>query len=159
MHPLKAWTDEDPAPAADDDRGSAALEFILVGLVLLVPFVYLIVALGIIQGQSLGAASGARHIARVVSTAPDSDSARERADTVLRSIVAEYGLDAEATRLRIICRPADGACPRAGATLTVTVATRVLLPLAPAVFGLDDVTAIPIEASAVQKVSRVGGSP
>ena len=41
------------APARDfrsDDDGSAALEFILVGLVLLVPIVYLVIALGAIVG-------------------------------------------------------------------------------------------------------------
>ena len=50
--------------ATPGDEGSAALEFILVGLVLLVPLVYLIVALGSIQGQSLGVETGARQLAR-----------------------------------------------------------------------------------------------
>ena len=49
------------------DEGSAALEFILVGLVLLVPIVYLIVALGLIQGQSLGVETGARQLARPIA--------------------------------------------------------------------------------------------
>ena len=56
-------------PATTPERGSAALEFILVGLILLVPLVYLVVSLGLIQGQSLGAEAGARHIARAVSQA------------------------------------------------------------------------------------------
>ena len=38
----------------DPERGSAALEFIVVGLLLLVPLVYLIAAIGMIQQQSLG---------------------------------------------------------------------------------------------------------
>ncbi len=37
-----------------DEGGSASLEFITVGLILLVPLVYLIVALGTIQSQALG---------------------------------------------------------------------------------------------------------
>ena len=59
---------------ARPERGSAALEFILVGMLLLVPLVYLIVSLGLIQGQSLGAEAGARHIARALSTAESPDA-------------------------------------------------------------------------------------
>ena len=70
----------------DGDRGSAALEFILVGLLMLVPLVYLIVSLGLIQGQSLGAEAAARHIARAVSTATDTADAQGRADAVLAAV-------------------------------------------------------------------------
>ena len=68
-----------PSTDSADDRGSAALEFILVGMLLLVPLVYLIVSLGLIQGQSLGAEAGARHIARALSTAESPDAARQSA--------------------------------------------------------------------------------
>ena len=56
-------------------------------MLLLVPLVYLIVSLGLIQGQSLGAEAGARHIARALSTAPDAGCARAgSADLILRSV-------------------------------------------------------------------------
>lgn len=142
----------------DSERGSAALEFILVGLVLLVPLVYLIVALGLIQGQSLGAEAGARHIARAVSLAPDAAAARIGADRVLASVVDEYGIDAGSVDVAMACTPAGTACPRAGSTVIVTVRTRVALPLVPPVLGLDRLASIPIEASAVQKVSRFWGA-
>ena len=41
MRPSNRWTDPDP----DGEVGSAALEFIVVGLLLLVPLVYLVVTL------------------------------------------------------------------------------------------------------------------
>lgn len=141
-----------------DDRGSAALEFILVGVLLLVPLVYLVVALGAIQEQSLGAEAGARHIARVVSASPDLATARARAEELRRSVVEEYGMDADTVEVTIRCRPAGGACPRAGATLEVTVTTRVALPLVPALPGLDRMARVPVEASAVQKMSRLWGT-
>ncbi|MBD7956712.1 TadE family protein [Microbacterium sp. Sa4CUA7] len=140
--------------ARPDDAGSAALEFILVGVILLVPLVYLITALGAVQGQTLGAESGARHIARAMATAPDAATAAARADAILASVVDEYGLASDAVEIAIRCEPAGGACPRAGATLHVTLATRVTLPLVPTVLGLDRVASIPIEARSVQKVSR-----
>jgi Flp pilus assembly protein TadG len=141
-----------------DDRGSAALEFIFVGLLMLVPLVYLIVALGQIQGQALAVESGARHIARAVATASDVDEARLRADRIAASVTREYGMDAGTVTVSMSCTPAGATCPEAGAVLKVRVATRVKLPLAPPVLGLDRLAGIPVEATAVQKMStrRVG---
>jgi len=151
LHPSSPST-EDP------ERGSAALEFILIGLVLLVPLVYLVATLGLIQRQSLGAESGARHIARAVSTAVDAADADGRADLVLDSVVREYGVDPRTVDVAVSCRPAGVECPSAGATLVVTLRTAVALPLVPPVLGLDRVARIPIEATAAQKVSRFWGS-
>jgi Flp pilus assembly protein TadG len=142
---------------ATDDEGSAALEFITVGLILLVPLVYLIVALGVIQEQTLGVEAAARHTARVVSLAPDAETAAARGEQVIAGIVQEYGLDPDAVAVDLSCIPAGAECPAAGATVTVTVAARVTLPLMPSLFGLDRSTAIPVEAAAVQKISRLWG--
>lgn len=142
----------------DPERGSAALEFILVGLLLLVPLVYLVVALGLVQGQALGAEAGARHVARAISTSAGEDDARGRADRILAAVVDEYGMDAASVDLSMTCAPVTAACPEPGATLIVTLRTRVALPLVPPVLGLDRFASIPVEASAVQKVSRFWGT-
>jgi len=142
----------------DPERGSAALEFIMVGLLLLVPLVYLVVALGLIQEQALGAEAGARHIARAVSTASGVEDARERADRVLQAVVNEYGMDAASVDLSLSCVPAGATCPESGATLVVTLRSRAPLPLVPPVLGLDDIASIPVEASSAQKVSRFWGA-
>ncbi len=146
-----------PRRSVNED-GSAALEFIAVGVILLVPLVYLVIALGAIQEQTLGAEAAARHIARVVSRAPDAVTAAERSDAVLAGIVDEYGLDADALEMTLVCTPAVVECPSAGATIIVTVATRVQLPLVPEMLGLDRATAVPVQAEAVQKVSRLWGA-
>lgn len=157
MLPSSRSTDPVPPPSDGAERGSAALEFILVGLLMLVPLVYLIVALGSIQGQSLGAEAGARHIARAIATAEGADDAARKAELVLASVVEEYGLDAGAVALTTTCRPAGVPCPSPGATVVVTLHTAVALPLVPLIPGLDDIASIPVEASALQKVSRVWG--
>ena len=149
-------TDTDADPDHADDCGSAALEFILVGLLMLVPLVYLVVALGSIQQQSLGAEAGARHLARAISTAADAADADARAERVLASVRDEYGLDD--VDVDIACRPAGVSCPAAGATLIVTVRSAVTLPLVPPVLGLDQIASIPVEGSAAQKVSRFWGA-
>src|SRR3954449_9351221 len=98
------------SPLDDDpERGSAALEFILVGLLLLVPLVYLVVTLGLIQGQALGAEAGARHVARAISAASGEDEARGRADRILAAVVDEYGMDAASVDLSMTCAPSDAA--------------------------------------------------
>ena len=60
-------TEPDAIAPVHPEEGTAALEFIAVGLLLLVPIVYLVITLGTIQGQSLGVEAGARHIARAVA--------------------------------------------------------------------------------------------
>lgn len=139
------------------DEGSAALEFILVGLVLLVPIVYLVVALGAIQGQALGVETAARQLARTIAGAPDVATADARASRVRDAIVAEYGLDPQSVEIEVTCAGAALACPEAGALLTVTVTTSVPLPLVPAILGLDDLARVPVASSSVQKVSRFWG--
>lgn len=153
--------DRMPRPAAsvdDPERGSAALEFILAGVVLLVPLVYLIVALGMIQQQALGVEAGSRHIARAISTAQDPDEARERVELVADAVAVEYGMDADALGISIDCVPGGASCPAAGATLVVTLRTTVALPLVPALLGLDRLAAVPVEARAVQRMSRLWGT-
>ncbi|MFJ2506235.1 TadE family protein [Microbacterium sp. AGC62] len=144
--------------SAIDDAGSAALEFITVGVILLVPMIYLVVALGTIQEQILGAEAAARHIARAIAQAPDAASAAARGDVVLAQVIDEYGLDAGAVDLTLSCRPTGTECPSAGATIIVTVATRARLPLVPEILALDRSTAVPVQAQSVQKMSRLWGS-
>jgi len=140
-----------------DDAGSAALEFIVAGLVLLVPLVYLVVALGMIQGQALGAETAARHAARAVSTASGPEQADTRMHAVVVAIAGDYGIDPARMNAELSCLGSPPECPAAGATIAVTVRVVVPLPLVPPVLGLDRVAAVPVEAAAAQKMSRVWG--
>ncbi len=141
-----------------DDRGSAPLEFIVVGLLLLVPLVYLIASLGVIQSHALGVESGARHLARAIAMAPDAASADARAAAIVRTTADEYGMDATSIDVEFMCLPSGGPCPRAGATMVVSVDGRVPLPLIPPVLGLDRIASVPVSATAVHKVSRFWGA-
>lgn len=148
---------ENETLTADED-GSAALEFVVVGLLLLVPLVYLVITLGLIQEQTLGAEAAARHTARVIGQSQDAASAAASAEAVLDNVIREYGMDAEDVNVEMTCIDTTGACPEAGATVVITVTARVSLPFLPPLFGLDQIGSIPIEAQAAQKVSRLWGS-
>ncbi|RLK49148.1 TadE family protein [Microbacterium telephonicum] len=141
------------------DAGSAAIEFIFAGLVLLVPIVYLIVALGAIQGQAMGVQTAARQLARSIATADGAADADRRAERIADAVAEEYGIDRASLEVSVECTPTAQGCPSAGATLHVHVATRVALPLIPPVLGLDDLAAVPVEAQAVHKVSRYAVAP
>ncbi|MFJ6550008.1 TadE family protein [Microbacterium sp. NPDC091676] len=137
-----------------DDAGSSSLEFIAVGVIMLVPLLYLVIAVGSVQEQSLGVEAAARQAARAIASAPDMSEAAGRGERVLAGIVEEYGIDPGAIDVAVSCRPRPSPCPAAGATVVVTVSTRVPLPLVPGVLGLDQATSVPVEAVSVQKVSR-----
>lgn len=141
-----------------DDEGSASLEFLIGGLVLLVPIVYLIVALGVIQTHALGAEAVARHLSRTLATASDADDARTQADRVLSAVAEEYGMDADDIAVQISCEPAGTECPRAGVMIHVEVEVGVALPLVPPVLGLDQAARVDVAASGVQKASRLWGT-
>lgn len=158
MRRLNRSTTSEPSARWTDDTGSAALEFITVGVLLLVPLVYLVLTLGAVQQQTLGAEAAARHTARVIGQAPNADLAGARGDAVLQSVIGEYGMDPDAVEVAVSCLPAGAACPAAGSTVIVTVTTRVSLPFVPPLFGLDQIAAIPVQAQSAQKTSRLWGS-
>lgn len=137
-----------------DETGSAALEFITVGVILLVPFIYLVIALGTVQHQMLGAEAAARHTARAISAADGPADAEVRAEQAMAATLAEYDMAAADVSVDLRCIPAGVTCPSAGTTIAIQVSTRVQMPFVPPIFGLDRVTSIPIEAAAVQRVSR-----
>jgi len=142
-------------PSAErDDEGSAVLEFLLVGLVLLVPVVYLIVALGLIQNHALGVEAAARHAARAIATATGDADAEARGQRILAAIAGEYDIAPDAMTVSLSCAGTTARCPDAGATIVVTVRASVALPLVPPVLGLDQLARVPVEAQAVHKVSR-----
>ncbi len=129
-----------------DDAGSASLEFIVAGVVLLVPIMYLGVALNGVHNQAMGVQTAARQIARVLSGGSGS------ADAVLAAVAAEYGMEPDAMRVEISCRPLSDPCPAPGTFVTVRVDTSAVLPLAPAVLDIAQSTAIPVEAIVVHRI-------
>lgn len=141
-----------------DQSGTASLEFITVGVLLLVPVVYLVLVLGTVQEQSLGVEAAARHAARAIATAADAEDASARTDRVIAAVAEEYGIDPASIELGLACADAARECPEAGGTLVVRVAASVRMPFVPPIFGLDRIAVVPVEATAVQKVSRRWGA-
>ena len=136
------------------DRGSASLEFITTGLILLVPLVYLVLAMSALQGGALAVEGAARQAARVYVRAPSEAVAVERAQRAVDVAVADYGLSAGDARVTVDCAAGAGGCLTRRTAVTVTVRLQVPLPLVPDVLGLAGAASVPLESSATQTVSR-----
>lgn len=136
------------------DQGSASLEFITAGLILLVPLVYLVVAMSLIQGGAFAVEGAARQAARVFVLAPNESEARASAERAVQFSLADYGIDASAVQVQITCSPVPTACLTRQNQVTVTVRIRVPLPLAPDLLSLPRAASVPLQAVATQTVSR-----
>ena len=144
MRPSRNWRSE---------AGSASLEFVTAGILLLVPFVYLVLALAAVQGAAFAAEGAARQAVRVYVRADTAADARARADLAVRYALADFGVDEGAAKVEVVCSPRPSTCLQRGGVVTVHVRIAVPLPFLPAGLGGGLPTAIPLDASSSQRVS------
>ena len=140
------------------DDGSASLEFITAGLVLLLPIVYLVLTMSSIQAGAFAVEGAARQAARVYVQAPSVAQANAAASRAVEFALADYGLDTDAVTVSVSCRPSPSQCLQRRGFVTVVVSTTVVLPLVPPVLDLDVPLSVPISSTATQQVSRFWGS-
>lgn len=135
----------------DREIGSAAIEFLTVGLLLLVPLVYLVLTLGALQAASFAAEGVARHAARVYVLAPTDAEGRSRMAASVAAGLADWRLPASALQLGMSCSAADCRTPRG--TVTVTARLAVALPLLPPALHVGAPGSIAVTARAAQRMS------
>jgi hypothetical protein len=135
------------------EDGSASLEFLTVGMILLVPLVYLVLAMASIQGGALAVEGAARQAARVAVQAVDAGAADAAVERAVRVALDDYGIEADAASVTVSCSP-SGDCLAPGERVQVSVTASVTLPLVPDVLALHQAASVPLEATATQTVSR-----
>lgn len=141
-----------------DESGSASLEFITTGLVLLLPLVYLVLTMSALQAGSLAAEGAARQAARVfVQSGTEADAAAS-AERAIEYAMADYGLAGQQPVVRVSCSPQPEDCLHRLGHVTVSVGIAVALPLVPSVLSLSVPMRIPLQATATEQVSRFWGS-
>jgi hypothetical protein len=136
------WTVIDDAR---DDRGSAIIEFVFVSVIVMVPLVYLIVAVAQVQRSSLAVTAAARAAGRAFATADTTADGIARATIAARFALQDQGID-ESPTVRYFAvgtgcagRPV-GPQLRAGSEYTVCVIRTVALPGVPNVLSGRGVT-------------------
>ena len=116
-----------------DDEGSATIEFVWLTIVLLVPFVYVLLAVFDAQRGAYGVSAASRAAARAFIQSPDLGSAERRALAAARVALDDQGLGK--ADVSITCLPSAGDCLEPGSAVRVVVRTVQPLPLTPSALG------------------------
>ena len=137
---------------ADPENGSAVVEFIFLGLLLLVPVIYLIVAAGQVQGAAFAATGAAESAAKVYVAAEDSVTGEHQAKMAAEQAFSDVGFDPAGLLLDISC---SAECLAPGSTVTALVSFSVPLPLGSGLPGLD-YAPVTVDSASTQIVERYG---
>ena len=152
------WLRRRLARLRDRESGSAVVEFLGVALVLLIPTVYLIIALGRVQAATFAADGAARDAGRLIAQAETFEQGMADAALAVELAFADQGFDVDGPgALEVTCQ--EDPCLSPGAYLHLEVATDVPLPLTPPL--LDDAlgTTVRVEAEAMTAVDDFREAP
>lgn len=141
-----------------DDTGSAVVEFVVLGVLLLLPVMYLVLTLGRLQAAAFATDGGARAAARAYVTAADEREGAARAAAAARLALLDQRLPADADAVAVTCSASP--CLTPDARVVVTVSVDVVLPGVPAAF--DDLvpTRITVRSTHVAAVDAFrAGAP
>jgi hypothetical protein len=118
-----------------DERGSAVVEVVWLGILLVLPLIWVVVSVFDVQRGAFGSTSAARSAARAFALAPDDASGRRAAEAAARQALRDQGLHDVPVDVDVSCTPYPRQCHSGTSVVTVRVATRVTLPLLPDLLG------------------------
>lgn len=149
-----AWRDR--VMRARSEEGSAIIEFIFLGVLMLVPLIYLVMTLARIQAGSYAVTTAAREAGRAYVTAAQGQDASARANAAADIAFGDQGFDGMGS-LEISCSTSP--CLTPDARIETTARVTVPLPLIPT-FARDVVPLeIPLTASHLSTVDRFRAAP
>jgi Flp pilus assembly protein TadG len=120
-----------------DERGSALVELTWLGVLLLVPMLWIVLSVFEVQRGAFGVSAAARAAGRAYALAPTDAAGRARAEAAARQALADQGLEGAPLEVAVSCRPFPQDCHTGTSVITVSIRSRVDLPLMPSVFGGD----------------------
>jgi len=127
------WPAEPLRLARDGDEGSASLEFVILGVLLLVPLAYLLITVFAVQSAAYGVSAASREAGRAFVQSSAGSSAEDRAYAAAMIALQDHGIELRPDQLVITCG-ADP-CLTPGAVVSVRVDVTVGLPWVPELFG------------------------
>jgi hypothetical protein len=117
-------------PRGDD--GNALVEFVYLAVLLLIPLIYLLLAVFQVQRAAFGVTEAARQAGRAYARATDTDSALAVGTAAARLALQDQGIDWSGSPE--FC--GGGGCPLdPGATVRTSVSYTVQLPFVGGIFG------------------------
>lgn len=138
------------------EEGSAIVEFVVLGVLMMVPLLYLVMSVGRVQAGSYAVTTAAREAGRAFVTAQTGQDPEGRARAAAGIAFADQGFGAQGS-LTISCSTSPCLTPQA--RIETTARVTVPLPLIPA-FARDVVPLeIPVTATHVSTVDRFRAAP
>ncbi|WP_239455342.1 hypothetical protein [Nocardioides gilvus] len=127
------------------------MEFVWLGIVLLVPMVWIVISVFEVQRGAFAVSSAARAAGRAYALAPDEETGLARAREVARFTLTDQGGDDMPLEVEVDCSLGPGNCLAGTSVITVTITSHVQLPLFPEVlrggetgFALESSHTVPI---------------
>lgn len=134
-----------------DEQGSALVEVTWLSLLLMVPLVYVLLAVFDVQRGAFAVSAASRAAGRAYALAETDAQGGAQAEAAARLALEDQGVDGGGLVLDISCVPDPRDCRAAGSVITVVVRTQVVLPVAPEVLGGD---AASFRVESVHRVPR-----
>ena len=126
----------DPARRRRDQRGTALVEVTWLSILLLVPLVYVVLAVFEVQRSAFAVNAATRAAGRAYTLAPVGGArATARARAAAAVALRDQGLDLRDGQLALTCDPDPRDCLSPGSVVRVRMALPVALPLMPAALG------------------------
>ena len=117
------------------EHGSALVELVWLGILLLLPMVWIVLSVFQVQRGAFGVSAAARSAARAYALAPDDRTGYARAREVARVALADQGIDGAHFTLEVSCTPYPRDCHSGTSVITVRIDSGVALPLLPSALG------------------------
>ncbi|MEZ0578444.1 hypothetical protein [Nocardioides sp. MH1] len=117
------------------EEGSAIVELVWLGILLLVPLLWIVLSVSHVQQGAFGVAAAARAAGRAYALAPDDASGRAAATAVARRALADQGLGDAPLDVSVTCTPFPHDCHSGTSVITVRIRSAVELPPLPDFLG------------------------
>ena len=118
-----------------DERGTALVEVTWLSILLLVPLVYVVLAVFDVQRAAFAVNAATRAAGRAYSLAPTEAAGGARARAAATVALADQGLTLRRSTMRLSCTPVPHDCLSPGAVIRVRIVCPVPLPLMPSALG------------------------
>lgn len=132
----------------EEESGSSLIEFILLGVVLLIPLVYFLIAVSTVQAAAYAGAGAADQAAKVYVSSAQEGSAREMSsEAAVEAALADFDIDASQATVALECP--SGSCGNDGDIVAFTVEIRVSVPFVPDI-GTWESTLVSVSSTSAQ---------
>jgi hypothetical protein len=133
------------------EDGRAVVEFVFLGVLMLLPLVYLVLTAARIQAASFAASLASREAGRAFVTGSDDEDAAARARAAASLAFDDFAFE-RGTSLELAC---DGSpCLRPDGAVTARTSIAVQLPLIPDVIASRVPSSVTISSTHLQSVDR-----